>query len=125
MVEATFKATAEWIRAQLTAGVTPSADLASAIAAIEAAGWPPTHVIGPASALLGENLQQLHLARLSIVAAATGGIVVVSQPGTWVGYSDAVITATEPSISGMAVTAYAWAVADAGAGAVATMTGGP
>ena len=72
-----------------------------------------------ASALLAENFEQLGLAGLTVLPADTGEpTLVVAQPGTWVGYSD-VVTATEPSVGGMAATAYAWGVADAGAAAIA------
>lgn len=128
MVEAALKATALWVVGQLTAGVTASADLPSAVAAVEAAGWPPTHVIGPTSSLLALDAvrpalaMRLDLVGLTVVPAATGGVtLVLSQPGTWVGYSPAVVKAVEPGIGGMAVTAYCWAVANKGPGSVATI----
>jgi hypothetical protein len=123
MTESALKATALWVVAQLTAGVTASADLAAAVASIEAAGWPPTHVIGPTSKLLALDVQRLGLAGLTVVPAATGGVtLVLSVPGTWVGWSPAVANAVEPAIGGMAVTAYCWAVANKGPGSVATIT---
>jgi hypothetical protein len=127
MVEAALKATALWVVAQLQTGAGTATSVADAVAAIEAAGWAPTHVVGPAGALLGEDLQRLALAGLTVVPVATadGATLVVAQPGTWVGYSDAVVSAVEPRIGGMAVSAYSWAVAAAGPGAVATIAATP
>jgi hypothetical protein len=127
MVEAALKATVEWVLAQLAVGAGAATSIAEAVGLLEAAGWSSTHVLGPASALLGEDLQRLALAGLVVVPVATadGSILVVSQPGVWVGFSEAVVQATEPSIGGMAVGAFCWAVASPGAGAVAVIAGGP
>ena len=122
MTEATLKATAEWCSPSSAAGAAAATSVAEAVGALEAASWPATPIIGPATRCSPRTCSSSTSPTSPCVPVDTGGAtLVVAQPGTWVGYSDAVVTATEPSIGGMAVTAYAWAVADAGPGAVATI----
>jgi hypothetical protein len=127
MVEAALHATVDWVVAQLAVGAGAATSIVEAVGLVEAAGWVPTHVVGPASSLLAEDLQRLALAGLVVVPVTTadGSTFVVAQSGTWVGYSEAVVSAVEPSIGGMAVTAYTWAVASAGTGAVAVIAATP
>jgi hypothetical protein len=123
--EATLVATAGYVVAALEAAAGVAvADLPAAVAALEAAGWPPSLLAGPSSALLGEDLERLALAGITVVAAPTSGLLLVSLPGAWIATADTVVRKTEPRIGGYEIGAYTDVVAQVQAGSVAAIGGG-
>jgi hypothetical protein len=125
VAEAATVGLANYLVAQLDAASAAATDIAAGLGAIEAAGFSPDLIVGSRSAIATALPGATPAAYPAIVYGPTGGdVYVLARSGVWFQTDEpALWMLAEPAIGGREVAAFASAVFDAGAGAIAKVAG--
>jgi hypothetical protein len=116
-----------YVHSEITSGAATATDLAGAVAAVEAAGFPPSYAFGSAGAYLeaGGDPTADRVAGLPLHLGGLGlPLAVVASVGVYAGRSESFdIRVAEPSLGGFEISIGHWLAVSAEPGAVAVVSG--